>query len=219
MAPLFADRHQAGRQLADAIAELTGSQHLPDPIVLALPRGGVPVAAEVARALDAPLDVLVVRKIGAPGQPEVGIGAIVGEDPPLFDRRALQMLGITADELSTAVARERTELHRREDLYRHGRPALRTADRTVVLVDDGLATGVTARAAVRHLRGAQPARIVLAVPVCDAGAAAELRHDVEDLVCLQHPRPFHAVGLWYDDFDQVTDREVIDALAQQTTLR
>ncbi|MFI6411891.1 phosphoribosyltransferase [Streptomyces sp. NPDC050585] len=209
----FEDRRDAGRRLGERIRERAAAQAWPDPVVLALPRGGVPVGAEVARALEAPLDVLVVRKIGLPGQPEVGIGAIAGEAPPLFDERALEMLGITPDELGADVARERAELHRREALYRRGAPAPDLRERAVVLVDDGLATGVTARAAARLLRGEEPERVVLAVPVGDRRATAELRAEVDDVVCLSEPGDFRAVGLWYEDFDQVPDDEVIRILA------
>jgi putative phosphoribosyl transferase len=208
----FRDRQQAGRLLADRVQHLRTAQQWADPIVLALPRGGVPVAAEVARALDAPLDVLVARKIGIPGEPEIGIGAIAGEDPPLFDRRALAILHITPDELAADVARERRELHRREDLYRHGRPEPAIQGRTVIIVDDGLATGVTARAAVRRIRAEGPARLVLAVPVGDARAAEELRQDTDEMVCLQPHGYLHAVGAWYEDFHQVSDQEVTDIL-------
>lgn len=209
---VFKDRTDAGRQLASRLAELRDDQGWTDPIVLALPRGGVPIGAEVAAALGAPLDVLVARKIGAPGQPEAGIGAIVGEDPPLFDHRALQLLRITPDELGEDVARERTELHRREHLYRKGRPEPVLRDRTVILVDDGLATGVTARAALRRIRAQHPARTILAIPVCSARTAEELRREADQVVCLQHHQYLHAVGVWYEDFAQVPDHEVIATL-------
>ncbi|MEU7569044.1 phosphoribosyltransferase family protein [Streptomyces fradiae] len=209
----FEDRGDAGRLLGESVRERAAGQGWSDPVVIALPRGGVPVGAQVARALDAPLDVLVVRKIGAPGRPEVGIGAIAGEAPPLFDGRALRMLGITPDELGADVARERTELHRREALYRRGAPAPDLRGRAVVLVDDGLATGVTARAAARRLREEEPERLVLAVPVGDRRAVAELRTEVDDLVCLSQPADFRAVGLWYEDFEQVGDEEVLGILA------
>ncbi|UQX04533.1 phosphoribosyltransferase family protein [Streptomyces sp. RerS4] len=218
MPTLFRDRSDAGRQLAKDLEVLLGVRPQPAPLVLALPRGGVPVAREIARAFGSPLDVLVARKIGIPGQPEVGIGAIAGEDPPLFDQRALAMLDITAEELAPDVARERTELHRREALYRRGRPAPDLAGRTVILVDDGLATGVTARAALRLIRARGPDRLVLAVPVGAAGAASELSHEVDHLLCLHRPHDFRAVGLWYEDFDQVTDQEVIDCLEQQQSV-
>ncbi|MGW0396007.1 phosphoribosyltransferase [Streptomyces sp. NPDC003042] len=214
----FKDREDAGRQLASRLAELRDTQEWADPIVLALPRGGVPLGDLVARALDAPLDVLVARKIGVPGQPEAGIGAIVGDDPPLFDERALRILDLTRDQLAADVARERTELHRREHLYRHGRPQPVLRDRTVILVDDGLATGVTARAALRRISGEQPAQRILAVPVCDARAAEDLRQEADQIVCLQSHRYLHAVGIWYEDFSQVSDREVTDILDRRQAI-
>ncbi|WP_175412564.1 phosphoribosyltransferase [Streptomyces sp. TRM64462] len=209
----FEDRRQAGRLLAERLRDLSGRQEWFDPVVLALPRGGVPVAAEVAKALDAPLDVLVARKIGLPGQPEVGIGAIAGDAPPVYDEQVVRMLGITVDELGADVARERNEVHRRVALYRGRRPAPDLRGRTVVLVDDGLATGVTARAAIRLIRDEEPARLVLAVPVGDRHAVAELRPETDDLVCLSEPEDFRMVGRWYDDFEQVTDDEVVEFLA------
>ncbi len=210
----FQDRRDAGLRLAARLRETAAEREWFDPVVLALPRGGVPVAAAVARALHAPLDVLVARKIGLPGRPEVGIGAIAGEAPPVYDERALAMLGMTPDELGASVARERTELHRREDLYRGHAPRPDLRDRTVVLVDDGLATGVTARAAIRLIRGEGPAALVLAVPVGDHRAAAELRREVDELVCLLQPDDFRAVGRWYEDFAQTTDDEVIALLRE-----
>ncbi|MEZ7005260.1 phosphoribosyltransferase [Streptomyces sp. AD55] len=208
----FPHRRAAGRDLARRLVETAPGGALPRPVVLALPRGGVPVAAEVARALDAPLDVLVVRKIGVPGRPEAGIGAIAGDDPPLFDRRTLGRLGLDEADLAADVARERAELGRRALRYRGGRPAPDVRDRTVVLVDDGLATGVTARAALRHLRRREPARLILAVPVGAPEAVAALRREADDVLCLSQPPDFGAVGLWYDDFAQVTDEEVIALL-------
>ncbi|WP_225841160.1 phosphoribosyltransferase [Streptomyces albus] len=208
----FPDRTQAGRELAGPLEEMRRRRELPDPLVLALPRGGLPVAVEVARALHAPLDVLVARKIGLPGRPEYGVGAIAGEDPPVFDPTALEMLGLTEDRLAPTVAHERTELHRREDLYRGGRPAPRTAGRTVVVVDDGLATGVTARAALRHIRRQEPAQLVLAVPVGAPQAVSALASEADTVVCPHQPAVFEAVGLWYENFPQITDEEVVAAL-------
>lgn len=210
----FLDHRHAGRELAVRVLDWAAATDggLTDPLVLALPRGGVPVAAEVARALDAPLDVLVVRKIGVPGRPEVGIGAIAGEEPPVFDRQAMEMLGLTESRLAADVARERSELHRREDLYRQGRPAPDVEGRTVLVVDDGLATGVTARAALRHLRAQGPARLVLAVPVGSREAADALLREADDLLCLYRPDHFQAVGQWYEEFAQVSDDEVIATL-------
>lgn len=213
----FHDRQEAGQELAVRVMELAADGRLGNTVVLALPRGGVPVASPVAHALSAPLDVLVVRKIGLPGQPEAGVGAIVGDDPPLFDRRATEMLGLSEDRLGPEVARERIELHRRARLYRGDRPLPNVKDHTVILVDDGLATGVTARAALRHLRRQNPGRIVLAVPVCAPETAATMRSEADDLLCLHQPSAFQAVGQWYDTFDQVGDDEVIDTLQRETS--
>ncbi|MFI8100903.1 phosphoribosyltransferase [Streptomyces sp. NPDC101118] len=215
MATRFTNRQQAGRQLAERVAAVAAEQRWKRPLVLALPRGGVPVGAEVAEALHAPLDVLVARKIGAPGHSELGIGAIVDDDPPLFDPRSLEYLGLTEDELAFDVARERIELRRREALYRGIRVPPEVRGRTVVLVDDGLATGVTARAALRHLRGRDPARLVLAVPVAAPEALVALSAETDEVICLSRPQPFHAVGLWYEDFEQTTDREVTALLGRQ----
>ncbi len=207
----FQSRRQAGQELAAALLKRAEGGGFVDPLVLALPRGGVPVAAEVAHALRAPIDVLVAKKIGAPGQPEAGVGAIVGDDPPVFDHESLALLDMTEYQFTGAVARQRAELHRLEDLYREGRPAPRVRDRTVILVDDGLATGVTARAALLHVRRREPARLILAVPVC-SGLGTVRRHEADDIVCLHQPEQFYAVGEWYVDFAQLSDREVIDTL-------
>lgn len=210
----FHDRRQAGRELAARLLERAADGDLADAIVLALPRGGVPVGAEVARALRAPLDVLVVSTIGVPGAPEVGIGALVGEEPPLFDPVGLEAMHLDEHKLGSEVAGERTELHRREGLYRAGRPAPRVGGRSVVLVADGLTTGITARAALRHLRHQDPERLVLAVPVCGSDAADALRAEADEVICLHRPHRPRSVGEWYAEFAPVSDREVLDALRE-----
>ncbi len=210
----FPDRRQAGAALAERLRARQDEGNLPDPVVLALPRGGVVVADEVARALDAPLDVLVARKIGAPFQPELGVGAIVGDDPPLFDERALDRLGLSKAALEPIVELERAELHRREQLYRKGRAVPELTGRTAIVVDDGVATGATAMAALRSVRLRDPGRVILAVPVCSPEAATLVRAEADDVVCLHEPAAFMAVGLWYVDFDQVTDSEVLDVLSK-----
>ncbi|MFJ9737153.1 phosphoribosyltransferase [Streptomyces sp. NPDC101166] len=207
----FHDRAEAGRALAESLSAMRDKGALPDPVVLALPRGGVAVAVEVARALDAPLDVLVVRKIGAPHQEEYGVGAIAGEDV-LYDQAALDRLGLTESRLAPVVERERRELQRRERLYRQGRPAPDLRGRTAIVVDDGLATGGTARAALRAVRRLAPRRTVLAVPVGSPEAVSLLRPEADDLVCPHQPATFMAVGLWYEDFEQLSDDDVLDAL-------
>lgn len=194
--------------------EWASSGDLANVTVLALPRGGVPVGAEIARAMQVPLDVLVVRKIGAPGAPGVNIGAIAGDDPPVFDRTGLRALDLSEDELGTEVARARVELHQRERVYRGGRPVPDISGHSIVVVDDGLVTGTTARAALRHLRRAGPLRLILAVPVCGHETAAALRDEADDVVSLYQPQRLRSVGEWYEDFHQVTDQEVLDALRE-----
>lgn len=210
----FHDRRHAGRELAERLRIEQERGLLPHPVVLALPRGGVDVAREVARALDAPLDVLVVRKIGAPFQEELGVGAIAGDDEPLFDDDALHRLGLTRRELAPVVEAEREELRRRQRRYRQGRPDPELAGRTVIVVDDGLATGVTARAALRTVRRQGPERLVLAVPVCSPEAAEQLRGEADAVFCLRRPASFMAVGLCYEEFDQLTDEDVLRALRE-----
>lgn len=212
----FADRAEAGARLGELLRE----RDWHDPLVLGLARGGVPVAAEVARALRAPLDVIVARKIGAPGHPEYGIGAVAAEGPPLFHDRALRALGLTAADLDEACARERAEARRRLRAYHADHEPAPARDRDVLVVDDGLATGVTATAAVRGVRACLPRSVVFAAPVCAPDGARALRADADDVVCLAAPERFAAVGQWYDDFAQTTDEQVVrllDAARTQPT--
>jgi putative phosphoribosyl transferase len=213
----FRDRADAGRRLAERLDE----QHLSDPIVLALPRGGVPVGFEVATVLEAPLEVLVARKLGAPGQPELGIGAISEGDGLVLDRRAIQMFRVSREQLDALIATERQELERRVQHYRGSRSIPNLEHRDVVVVDDGLATGVTAEAALGALRAHRPRRLVLAVPVCAPDTAARLRGLADDITCVLAPNDLQAVGRWYEDFGQTGDDEVLDLLARatQTTSR
>ena len=184
------------------------------PIVFALPRGGVVVGYEVASALHAPLDVIVARKIGAPGYEELGIGAIAPGGARVLDEQAMHWLGISEVQLQRQIAKETEEMNRRLRLYRGGRPIPDVTNRTAILVNDGLATGVTARAAIQYLRAHNPARLVLAIPVCASETAARLETEVDDLVCVSMPPHFRAVGIWYRCFDQTTDQEVLDLLAR-----
>jgi putative phosphoribosyl transferase len=204
----FTDRIEAGRLLAERIAAM----RLTDPLVLALPRGGVPVAREIANRLGAPFEVLVTRKIGSPGQPELGVGAIAEGGEPVFDANLLDRLGLTESDLTDTVRRERAELGRRIAVYRGDRPLPPMKARDLVVVDDGLATGGTARAALAAVRAAEPSRLVLAVPVGAAQTVRALAEDADDVVALAAPWTFQAVGQWYQNFEQLTDRDVLDLL-------
>jgi putative phosphoribosyl transferase len=205
MAAYYRDRTHAGRVLA---AELTEYANRPDVIVLALPRGGVPVAFEVATALHAPLDVFVVRKLGLPGHQEYAMGAIATGGVRVLDAHAVRAAGVTRAQLEAVTAVEQRELERRERQYRGDRPPADVAGRTVILVDDGLATGSTMRAAVEALRQEGAARVVVAVPIAPPETCDAFREIVDDIVCARTPEPFYAVGLWYQDFSQTTDGEV-----------
>jgi putative phosphoribosyl transferase len=204
----FENRQQAGKRLAQALVAWHGRKDL---LVLALPRGGVPVAAEVAKDLQAPLDVVVVRKLGYPGQEEFAMGAIASGGVQVMSNVAGGW-PVSEQAVRSAVQREQVELLRREQAYRGHKPPPRIKDQVVILVDDGLATGATMRAAVQSVRARQPARIVVAVPVASSSALASVGSVADEVVCLQTPEPFHAVGLWYRDFDQTSDEEVMRLL-------
>lgn len=201
----FTDRIDAGRQLAEALVPHAAG---PATTVLGLPRGGVPVAAEVARRLHAPLDVFIVRKLGVPSQPELAMGAIAEGGIRVLHDDLVAQLDLPPGALDAVAAREEAELARRVTLYRGDRPRAPIAGRTVVLVDDGLATGATMEAAVQGVRALRPARIIVAVPVGAVDSCQRVRRQVDDLVCLITPPAFYAVGAWYDDFGQTTDADV-----------
>lgn len=208
---IFQDRIDAGRSLAE---ELSAYANRPDVLVLGLPRGGVPVAFEVAKALNAPLDVLIVRKLGVPGREELAMGAIATGGVRFLNQEIVRSLHINDEAIERVAASEQQELERRERLYRDGRPAPEVRDRTVILVDDGLATGATMRAAVLALRQQQPARLVIGVPVAAPETCDEFKSEVDEIVCAVTPEKFYAVGLWYDNFEQTADEEVRELLHQ-----
>ncbi len=202
----FADRAEAGRQLAPRLAAM----RLADPVVLALPRGGVPVAAEIARALHAPLDLLLVRKIGVPWQPELAVAAVIdGERPDVVvDEKIRHEAGISQEYIDRQAIKELAEIERRRRLYIGQRAAVAVHGCTAIVVDDGIATGTSMRAALRALRRRGPARLLLAVPVAPPDTIARLQTEVDDVVCLAQPTPFMAIGPYYDDFHQLADAEV-----------
>jgi predicted phosphoribosyltransferase len=207
----FADRTEAGRRLATELARYADRA---DVIVLALPRGGVPVGYEVARALHAPLDVFVVRKLGVPGHEELAMGAVASGGVRVLNDQVVRALRIPRDVIEDVTAAELRELERREQLYRGERAAPEVRERVVILVDDGLATGATMQAAIAALRQRGPARIVVAVPTAAPETCDQLRDEVDDLICAMTPEPFHAVGLWYEDFSPTTDEEVQELLGR-----
>jgi putative phosphoribosyl transferase len=206
----FRDRADAGRRLATSLSHLAGR---PDVVVLGLARGGVPVAYEVATALGAPLDVLVARKLGVPGQPELAMGAMASGGLRVLNQSVIDNLRIPPEAVEQAAAREAAELTRREQAYRPDRSQLDVRGKVAVVVDDGLATGATMRAAIAALRAQSPARLIAAVPVGSVETCAEVAREADELVCLRTPAGFHAVGQWYDDFTQVTDDEIRALLA------
>ena len=204
---IFWDRREAGRLLAGRLSSYRDQK----PIVLALARGGV-VGYEIARSLGAPLDVVVARKLGAPDQPELALGAIAPGGTYVLNEDILMWLDISEDELEQIASRESREMERRVRLFRGDRPEPMLKGKTVILVDDGIATGMTVRAAIEHIRQHEPGHLVLAVPVCDAGAAEVLCSEADDLVSLKTPLELLAIGYWYEDFEQVSDEEVVEML-------
>ena len=208
----FIDRTDAGRQLAKALARYKG-QH---PVVLALPRGGVPVAAEVASALNSPLDLILVRKIGVPFQPELAMGAVVDGGEPVIVRNedVISLSGVSQQQFDATRDQQLAEIERRRKLYLGDRPHPQITGRVVIVVDDGVATGATTRAALRAMRMRKPGKLVLAVPVAPTSTLHELRSEADDIVCLEDYEDFGAIGLFYSDFTQVSDAEVIETLAQ-----
>jgi putative phosphoribosyl transferase len=207
--PLFRNRREAGRRLAAELREYAGR---PDAIVLALPRGGVPVGYEIAEALHVPLDVFVVRKLGLPWQEELAMGALASGNVRVLDEDLIRVARVTPEDIARVTAVEQAELERRERRYRGDRPFPHLQGRTIILVDDGLATGSTMRAAVAALRKEQPARIVVAVPVSATETCDAFRDIADEIICAETPEPFQAVGLWYEDFSQTTDDEVHELL-------
>jgi len=207
---IYVNRSDAGKRLA---RELAGYKSQ-DPLILALPRGGVPVAAEIAQALDAPLDLMLVRKLGVPFEPELAMGAIIDGAEPYVVRNedVLALLAMSEEEFKRICERELAEIERRRKLYLKDRPRADVKDRVVIVVDDGVATGATTRAALQAVRKRSPKKLVLAVPVAPTSTLEELSGEADDIVCLQRHEPFYAIGLYYADFHQITDEEVIDIL-------
>ncbi|HEX7074550.1 MAG TPA: phosphoribosyltransferase [Hyphomicrobiaceae bacterium] len=203
----FKDRRSAGKLLADRLKDLEPAH----PVVLAMPRGGVPVAAEVAKALHAPLDLVLVRKIGVPYQPELAAAAVVdgGEPEIVVNDEVVRMAGLTQDYIDEQAQEELAEIERRRQVYLEGRPRPSLENRTLILIDDGIATGASIRAAIAALKRKNPARLILAVPVAPADTIELLKTMVDDVVCLETPEPFFAIGMHYDDFHQVPDEEVV----------
>ncbi|SCX53173.1 phosphoribosyltransferase [Nitrosospira sp. Nsp1] len=205
----FADRAEAGKRLAEALVGYAGRT---DVLVLALPRGGVPVAYEVARTLAVPMDLWLVRKLGVPGQEELAMGAIAGKDTRVLNRDIINVLNIDKTTIEAVIVKEQAELERRNRLYRQGRPSPDIEGKTIIIIDDGLATGATMRAAIASLRQAGAARIIAAVPVGAASTCGKVEQDADELVCLYTPEPFYGVGQWYDDFSQTSDESVLALL-------
>lgn len=211
----FKDREEAGRRLAAEVVRRTGARG-EDCVIIALPRGGVPVAAEIATALGAPLDLVLVRKIGVPYQPELAMGAVAEGDPPLVERHAatMRLAGVSAAEFDHVLEKQLAEIERRRRAYLGGRSRASVGGKTAIVVDDGLATGASARAALRAVGLGAPKRLLLAVPVAASETLEEMRAEADDIVCLETHDPFYAIGVYYDDFRQVSDREVTEILSR-----
>lgn len=212
----FADRRDAGHKLAAALAEF---REIDDLVILALPRGGVPVAAEIATALDKPFDLLIVRKLGVPGHEEVAMGAIATGGIRILSHDLIRTLGLTQRQVNAAIQRETGEIARREQLYCNGRPLPAVTGRTVIVVDDGIATGSTMSAAVALLRHQRARRIVVAVPIAPSDTVDRLRDEADDVIVLMEPYPFNSVSEWYDDFSQTSDDEVHNLLTAISPIR
>jgi putative phosphoribosyl transferase len=210
---IFVDRQEAGRRLAEALADLKGQ----DVVVLGIPRGGVVVATEVARAYGWSLDTVIPRKIRAPGNPELGLGAIA-PGVRVLDQRMLDVLGVSEQYLEREIAEEEREIERRSEAYRRGRPAVDVKDKVVVVVDDGIATGGTATAAVRWAKAQGARKVILAVPVAPAEGVRNLSREADEVVCLETPEPFYAVGQWYQEFPQTSDEEVVQILDEARSM-
>jgi putative phosphoribosyl transferase len=208
----FTDRVEAGRLLAEQLAAYADR---PDVVVLGLPRGGVPVAYEIAKRLHVPLDVFLVRKLGAPGQPELAMGAIASGGARVLNEDVIRYLAVSPEVIEAVARAEQVELERRERAYRGDRPTPDLHGRVVILVDDGLATGSSMRAAIAVVRTQSPSRVVVAAPVAARETCEELKREVDEIICLRTPDPFSAVGLWYEDFSQTTDEEVRELLQRE----
>lgn len=214
MDQIFRDRRDAGRRLAQ---RLTAYANRPDVVVLALPRGGVPVGYEIAQALHVPLDVMVVRKLGVPGHEELAMGAIASGNIRILNEDIIRLLTISEPVIAEVARREHEELLRRERVYRGDRPSNAVEGRTVILVDDGLATGSTMRAAIAAVRQQRPAKVIVAVPTAAPETCQELKAEADEVQCAMTPTPFFGVGQWYEDFSQTTDQEVRELLSRATS--
>lgn len=212
---IFQDRKEAGKELGERLKKYKSE----NPIILAIPRGGVVVGYEVARILKAPLDVIIARKIGAPMQEELGIGAIAEGDIEVLDKRLIRNLQIPRDAVKGIIAKEKREIERRKSLYRENRPIMNLQNRTVILVDDGLATGVSARAAIEAIKKLKPKKIIFASPVCAKDTVKDMGKSVDEPFCILTPSYFNSVGAWYQNFDQVTDQEVKELLSSSQNLK